>query len=771
MIWRTILYDFPTALLLVLLLIPIIACFIFLYQDRKSKLHAFAVPRILEVILEKRSSTLFWTKVFLYCLAWICGVIALAQPKGNERYVTKSPQIKAAIPFYQDLKNKMRKKTHEVIFLLDASASMNISDTYGKTRLDAAKEIADDLISRLQGENIALFAFTSNAMQIVPSTLDYLFTRLMLRQIQINEGETEGTNIKLALGFLQRLYDERPISATKTLILFSDGGDTRLTGLNSAETKQEIQEIISPITDAEEKNLRVFVVGIGSLEGSEVPGVFYQGHPVRSALEEPLLRKLSIAGRGDLFLTNNMTALQISQKLALNIARDDSFVDVTGMETRSQKGETHVYDLYFQLPLGIGIAALAICLVLPDTRKKLLLILVLFHSTLNAQEEMQLAHAYFESENYPQAKRTYEWLLEENMPEWQQDILKYNIGTTLLAQGEWEEAIPYFQLVVDTSLPLLKQRATANLAVGRLMQLQTELHALSANSPVSIQLFLLFRQALLEMENAHQAWCELGALEGTKPCPFIGTDYTNAQQYLQAVVQSLIRSRPMKTRIMDAIAHLYGKQDASKDPTADQSPKKILKDLIAKAEFLLLLHQLQPQSSEDIQDWKEVYQQLSPLQQQTVEKADTFLPSVINQQNDAFSSSDSSLSRCQCHPWDEVIPLFYQGYQQAKLAATFARKKNKDLQENHRVKEWTKKAVVFWKEALNKMNNASSPSEQPKTEPEPQQNEPYNQDTQNHQEATQLHNLLRTLQNMEQDDRSKPAFKTATGTGGESKPW
>lgn len=371
MIWGAIRYDWPSMAILLAALLPLAWSMVLLYRYRQKKLKLFADWAVRNAVVENREPVLYWVKVLLYCLAWIGGVIAVMQPKGNERYVSTAPNGEVTVIKQRSKNHLMRKKTHEVIFLVDASASMKIPDISGKTRLEVSKEIVDDIISHLKGENVSLFAFTSATMQIVPSTLDYLFTRLMLQQIEINEGETEGTDIKLALEFVRKLYFAQPSSKTKTLILLTDGGDTSLYELNPEQRKEEVRKIVDPIRDAEEKNLRVLVVGVAGMQGKDVPGITFQGKPVISSLDEALLRKISSSGRGSLFIIGEMTAFQISQAIAQNIARDESFIDVSQDEPPDMGERSHVYDLYFQIPLGIAILALAGCLLIPDTRKSI----------------------------------------------------------------------------------------------------------------------------------------------------------------------------------------------------------------------------------------------------------------------------------------------------------------------------------------------------------------------------------------------------------------
>lgn len=368
MIWGSIQFDFAPAAFLIVLILPLVWGFFFLYHYRQETLESFASASLLDSIMVKRLSAVFWVKSALICLAWICCVIALMQPKGNERYISSGAEKP------QDINQKaiLRKKHHEVIILLDASASMGTADTRsGKPRDVVAKEIADDVISSLKGESVSLYAFTSAAMQIVPSTMDYLFTRLMLRQVEVNEGESSGTDIKNALETVRNKYFSDASSSQKTLLVLTDGGDTSLEGLTGEERRAAIDKIIKPIEGAEHLSLRVLTVGIGSKEGANVPGVSYQGHPVISALEEPLLRKMSLVGRGDFWAANAITPFQVSQAISSAIARDETYIDEeVNTQLPSMDTQTHLYDLFFKLPLGIALVALALWFLIPDTDQR-----------------------------------------------------------------------------------------------------------------------------------------------------------------------------------------------------------------------------------------------------------------------------------------------------------------------------------------------------------------------------------------------------------------
>jgi hypothetical protein len=155
--WRAIHYGWPEAALLLFVALILLGVFIRLYQYRQKKLTAYADPRILALIQEPRRTIPFWIKSLFFCAAWIFAVMALMGPKGNGRY-PMSPLEQLNKP---SKPHTVRQVAQDVVFLIDASASMGVADTRsGKSRLDEAKEIVEEVVSRLRGQNAALFAFT-----------------------------------------------------------------------------------------------------------------------------------------------------------------------------------------------------------------------------------------------------------------------------------------------------------------------------------------------------------------------------------------------------------------------------------------------------------------------------------------------------------------------------------------------------------------------------------------------------------------------------------
>ena len=159
--------------------------------------------------------------------------------------------------------------------------------------------------------------------------------------------------------------------------MLTDGGDTQLETLSGADRERSLNTILSRIKEAEALNLRLFTIGVGSPQGAVIPDITYQGEPVRSSLDEDLLRRLAQAGRGRYYFANDSSVLAISQDIVRLINQDDPYVEVeeseielTGTLERMRERDIDselIYRLYFQYPLFLAIALLTVGLLLPES--------------------------------------------------------------------------------------------------------------------------------------------------------------------------------------------------------------------------------------------------------------------------------------------------------------------------------------------------------------------------------------------------------------------
>lgn len=547
MISGDLLYDFPFAGYLIFAVFLFLLLFRALYAYRQYHLEIFFPAAAPDRLLVPRSPLIFWCKVGAFCAAWALLSIALMQPKGNPRYPEGAqPEETKAAPAgqQQDLTN-VRRTAHDVIFLIDASASMSVPDArFGKTRLDFAKEIADEIASNLNGESASLYAFTSQPSMLVPPTMDYLYLRLLLRQVQINEGDVAGTNLTTALREVKKQNYPTPTRKLHTLILLSDGGDTQLEALTGNQKQKAADAIASLVDDAEKLHLRVFTIGMGSRKAQPIPGITFQGTAVPSALDDSILRQISTVGRGHSYFANDYSAPELASAVLNEMKQDSSALYQTESEELAMLAESQpkelVYDLYFQIFLGFAIFLLAFALYFPDATARrelvnnpglygaLLMAMMLASGTTlaaDASQAMREAAANVEAGNYTQAIKEYRHLLTEDLPAWQKGVIQYNIGTALLEAGRLDEAITQFNAIplsADSS-PLLIKRIKGNVAAAYLRQGQHLMDALSEKGSLSQEdaekAIYLFRESLGDIRKARAATCELSKLEGIDVCP------------------------------------------------------------------------------------------------------------------------------------------------------------------------------------------------------------------------------------------------------------
>lgn len=525
-------YNFPEAAYLIFIVLLFLFLFWIFYRYRMKILASYSSSeKFSELALPQPTST-YWIKTAGYCLAWLCLCLALMQPKGNARYPQEALQAKKSI-------NALRLKPHEVIFLIDASASMSVPDgRLGLARLDNAKDIADQVMSRLKGQSGSLYAFTSEVSKLSPPSMDYLFMRLMLRNLSINEGDVNGTDLKAALRYIQENYLKQKTPFIKTLVILSDGEDNHLEDLKGQERETYMREITDLLGNPTESQLHVYTIGVGTQKGGDIPKLTYEGKGVVSHLNEDLLKAISNKGQGRYYSGNEYAAIDIATDLATQITKADVFAPV-GLEGNSVPQEDLIYDLYFQFPLGLAILLLGLCIFLPDTyvlkgntlkpiypyaMGVILLLLPLRLWGENYEEQLHLGAAYVSAKDYSAAIQVYQSLLKENLSSWERSVVLYNLGTALTDGGNEENAIENFQSVTtdrDTS-PVLDYRLKRNLAMANFRQgktLSQEIHAVAPSPDTFFKAIYFFKQALEELSLAQKAQCHLYHAAEEETCP------------------------------------------------------------------------------------------------------------------------------------------------------------------------------------------------------------------------------------------------------------
>lgn len=358
-------FSFPYAGYLLLALLPLVYGRWALALYRKRQQHHYAPHPILSKLLIPRSLLLTRLKEMGWLLIWSLACVALMGPIGNMRYASLSQPSSA--------KTKTPTSPHEIIFLVDTSASMLVPDGPEKeARLEEAKAILEDMARQLQGQTVSLYAFTSVLTPVVPPTLDYLFLRLALKELHVDEGDVGGTNLAAILTTLQQQAFPQPSSKRYTLVLLSDGGDTAWESAKS-QAKEKIEKVIlNALPSAQDFHLRLFTIGMGSLTPQAIPKVSFEGKPVLSALEPILLEKLAAKNQGKYYMAQKWTSWELAEELftQMNKALEtESSLAGTERQVANVRQEDVLSDLYYQIPLGIVLLLYLLNLLLPDVRR------------------------------------------------------------------------------------------------------------------------------------------------------------------------------------------------------------------------------------------------------------------------------------------------------------------------------------------------------------------------------------------------------------------
>lgn len=365
---REIFFNLPQAAFLLLLLLPLLAGQFFLSRYRKKQQLAYAPAETIARLLTPRSPLFTLTKIAGWSLIWILCCAALMEPFGNIRYPSlpaqSSPSQTQLKPFYAP---------HEVIFLVDTSASMGVPDgTDGSTRLEEAKNIMEDIMRQLNGQTVAIYAFTSELSAVVPPTVDYLFVRLSIKELHIDEGDVGGTRFAPVLTSLQQDAFPQPTSKRFTIFMLTDGGDTQLEALTGSAREQEKQAILAAISNPQKFHVRLFTIGIGSLKPQPIPHVMDEGKPVQSKLEPEILKELASKNRGIYYNGGEWTSWDLAQDLKKEMG-DDPIINPLEAQAERQvnmaKQEDAIVDWYYQIPLGLALLFYLINYLLPDVRR------------------------------------------------------------------------------------------------------------------------------------------------------------------------------------------------------------------------------------------------------------------------------------------------------------------------------------------------------------------------------------------------------------------
>jgi Ca-activated chloride channel family protein len=258
---------------LLLVVIGLIVLEIILWNKKKKLIAGLFPGELTDLMFNNWSKKKHLIRQVLFVLAILFLILALARPQwGRKTEVTGRQGI-------------------DVMIAIDVSKSMLASDLT-PNRLENAKSSLNLIIDELAGNRIGLVAFAGSSFVNCPLTTDVGAVKIFLRSIDTELIPDPGTDIDSAIQKCVKAFGKSTNS--KVIILLTDGEELTGSALSAAEL-------------ARKEGIRIFAVGIGSLEGAPIPaeGGFKkdkQGNVILTRVNQELLKVLSEKTGGRAFL-------------------------------------------------------------------------------------------------------------------------------------------------------------------------------------------------------------------------------------------------------------------------------------------------------------------------------------------------------------------------------------------------------------------------------------------------------------------------------------
>jgi Ca-activated chloride channel homolog len=319
--------------LLWLLLIPVLA-FLMWNGNRlaRKRLHKLLSPELLSRLVDSPVNWLRMVRQACLLLASTLFVLTLARPQWGVTQET--------VAF----------RGRDILIAIDASRSMLAADV-SPSRLGRAKLVAEDLIGALPGERIGLVAFAGEAEVQAPLTVDHETVIDTINHLDTNSIARGGTDIAAAIRASELALGQKSKSL-RAVVLLTDGEELDEDGVAAARK-------------AAQSGIRIFTIGIGSPNGSQITLPNGQvlrdrdGEVVTSKLDEARLKSIAESTGGFYVRLTSTTASQVLAQGLLHL----------GDANLTNRSLTKPIERY-QWPLAFGLLFLFLAMVTADRLRR-----------------------------------------------------------------------------------------------------------------------------------------------------------------------------------------------------------------------------------------------------------------------------------------------------------------------------------------------------------------------------------------------------------------
>ncbi len=275
----------PTYLYL-LIILPFIAAF-YLYSNYKKRkaIKKFGDPKLLAQLMpdvsKYRPSIKFWITLTAMALT----IFLLARPQFGSKLET------------------VKRSGVEVEIALDISNSM-LAEDVTPNRLEKAKKLISRLVDEFENDKVGLIVFAGDAFVQLPITSDYISAKMFLESINPSLISRQGTAIGTAINLATRSFTPQE-GVGRAIVIITDGENHEGGAVEAAK-------------EAAKKGIQVYVLGIGSPQGSPIPAEGGQnefrkdkeGNVIMTRLNEQMCQEIAKAGNGAYIRVDNTNSAQ-----------------------------------------------------------------------------------------------------------------------------------------------------------------------------------------------------------------------------------------------------------------------------------------------------------------------------------------------------------------------------------------------------------------------------------------------------------------------------
>ena len=275
----------PDFLYLFFLLPVLVAVYLYYNHRRRQNIRKYGDPALLKELMPTVSKYRPDVKFWLTFAAFALTIFMLARPQFGSKMET------------------VKRSGVEAVIALDISNSM-LAEDVTPSRLKKAKKLISRLVDTFNNDKVGMIVFAGEAFTQLPITSDYVSAKMFLESINPSLITTQGTDIGAAIRLAMKSFTPND-GIGRAIVVITDGENHEGGAIEAAK-------------EAAEKNMQVFILGIGSPDGSPIPeerGSNHfrkdkEGNVIVTRLNEQMCQEIAKAGNGMYIRVDNSNSAE-----------------------------------------------------------------------------------------------------------------------------------------------------------------------------------------------------------------------------------------------------------------------------------------------------------------------------------------------------------------------------------------------------------------------------------------------------------------------------